>query len=275
MPISNPMWYRNLCLMSAGLFIFSFLIVFSDNSGVYALELYSKDDKPFGIGFDEWIGKWWNWWISVPGNEDGTITGLNQDGCLMNKSSSVVMLMETAVGGKYHQICEISSNQAIMVPLWTGWCDAGVESQRQYTYAQLIKCARESANLGIVKSTLIVDPDPKDRKPIATLSVISQDPGSGEIKYTKDSFSNVTEVYSNATKGFDITIPQNTHFPDQVVGTWRAGAHGWFVFLKLPPGTHELSYATGVNENIIDPEALGYGNFKQAPNEISYTLNVK
>ena len=40
---------------------------------------------------------------------------------------------------------------------------------------------------------------------------------------------NVTELYS---KGFNVTIPEDTHYPDQNIGTWRSGAHGWWTFLK-------------------------------------------
>ena len=66
--------------------------------------------------------------------------------------------------------------------------------------------------------------------------------------------------------GFNITIPEDTHFPDQVAGTHRAGAHGWFVFLKpLPPGDHKLYYNVGVT---------GTGPNDHSA-EITYDLKVK
>ena len=47
---------------------------------------------------------------------------------------------------------------------------------------------------------------------------------------------NVTELYS---KGFNLTIPPNTHEAGNKPGTWRAGSQGWWVFLKpLSPGQH-------------------------------------
>lgn len=39
----------------------------------------------------------------------------------------------------------------------------------------------------------------------------------------KETMSNVTETYFAP---FNIAIPENTHLPDQVSGTHRAGAHG-------------------------------------------------
>ena len=38
------------------------------------------------------------------------------NGCIINKADSMVMLMDTAVSGKPHQVCEISSTQGIIVP---------------------------------------------------------------------------------------------------------------------------------------------------------------
>ena len=86
---------------------------------------------------------------------------------------------------------------------------------------------------------------------------------SGSLVYKINSMDNVTEVLS---KGFNITIPENTHLPDQNPGTWRSGAHGWFVFLKpLPPGDHTLYYNVGVT---------GTGPNDHSA-EITYDLKVK
>ena len=49
----------------------------------------------------------------------------------------------------------------------------------------------------------------------------------GSLDYKINSMDNVTELYS---KGFNITIPENTYEPDQNTGTWRSGVDGWFTF---------------------------------------------
>jgi hypothetical protein len=57
---------------------------------------------------------------------------------------------------------------------------------------------------------------------------------SNNISNTKiNTMDNFSEIYA---KPFNLTIPENTYVPDQVTGTWPAGGHGWFTFLKpLPP----------------------------------------
>ena len=98
--------------------------------------------------------------------------------------------------------------------------------------------------------------------PVAKLDVVSSI-RAGTLDYKINSMDNVTELYS---KGFNITIPEDTHFPDQNIGGWRSGAHGWFVFLKpLPPGDHTVSYNVGVT---------GTGPNDHS-SEIAYDLKVK
>ena len=95
------------------------------------------------------MGKWWSWWIKT------NTLSLDPNGCVMNKAGPMVMLMETTRSG--NQVCEISANQSIMVPLWTGFCSTGVPEQATWTTEQLVKCAREQVNLGAVTSVVKVD----------------------------------------------------------------------------------------------------------------------
>jgi hypothetical protein len=222
------------CILVAFSLLFSIFFAFPGLHRVYGVELFSKDEKPFGVSYDDWVSKYWNLWIAKNTDEATPKPG----GCLIvnndNKSDSVVMLMETAVDDSPHQLCKISSDQGIMVPLWIAWCDTG--SSKGYSDEQLTKCAREQQNLGNIISNVKVD-----GLPVAKLDVrLSLTPGSGKLDYKINSLTNVTEFY---TKGFNLTIPPDTQKANQVPGTWRAGSQGWLVFLKpLPPGKHTIFY---------------------------------
>ena len=54
--------------LNLSIYIFTILLGFSlltfESDNVFGIELFSKDDKPFGISYDEWISKYWNWWVS-------------------------------------------------------------------------------------------------------------------------------------------------------------------------------------------------------------------
>jgi hypothetical protein len=222
-------------------------------SNAFGAESYSKNDKPFGIPLDGWMDKYWTWWITTNIDQATPKPG----GCIINKTSSMVMLVETTVIGKPHQVCEISSNQGIMIPLWTAFWEASTPEYMNKSYQELSKAAREIGDLGAITSLVTLD-----GKPIGKLDVVSS-MRSGSLDYKINSMDNVTELYS---KGFNITIPEDTHMADQNAGTWRSGAHGWFTFLKpLPPGEHKLTYNIGVT---------GTGPNDHS-SEITYDLQVK
>lgn len=244
---------RNIASFTLSFFmlcsVYFFILGVSNVNG----EVYSSDDKPFGTSKDVWLSNFWTWWVKRTADE----VPPKPEGCLINNSSSMVMLMETTVSGKPHQVCKISSTQGIIIPLWVAFMEDSTPEFHNYTYEQLSKAAREMFNLGAVTSLVKVDGNP-----IAKLDVVSS-MRSGKLDYKINSMNNVSEVYS---KGFNITIPENTHIPDQNTGTWRSGAHGWLTFLKpLPPGNHTIDYNVGVT-------GLGENDHSS---EITYSLNVE
>jgi hypothetical protein len=249
---TNMVKNRNFTALMLIALVGSIFFILMGLSSAYGVDFYAENEEPFGVPKDVWMSKWWTWWVTTSTDEVPS----KSDGCLMNKSGPMVMLMETAVPST-HQVCEISSTQGIIVPLWTAFFEDSAPEYNNYTYEQLSKAAREVGDLGAITSLVKVD-----GKPVAKLDVVSSMRG-GALDYKINSMENVTELYS---KGFNITIPENTHFPDQNTGTWRSGSHGWFAFLKpLPPGDHTLYYNVGVT---------GTGPNDHSA-EITYDLKVK
>jgi hypothetical protein len=251
--------YIILVTITFSFLFFSIFFTFPGLRSVYGAELFSKDEAPFGIPYDDWVSKYWNWWISTSTDEATP----KPNGCLINKSESLVMLMETADVGSAYQVCEISSTQGILIPLWIAWCSTSNTGHEHDSDEQLTKCAREEFNLGNIRSDVKIDGIPVANLDIR-MSLIS-----GSLDYKINSLTNVTELYLK--KGFDLTIPSDTHKPNQVPGTWRAGGHGWFVFLKpLPPGEHTISY----NVRVTPTGALTSPGTNPHFADITYSLQV-
>ena len=219
----------------------------------YGVEFYSKDEHPFGISYSDWVAKFWNWDFSIPiDSQTNTLAGLKDNGCIMHKDNSMVMLVDTAAGGIWKQKCTISRTEGILIPIWTGECDQALKGFDSYSFKQLSECAR-AYDLGIVKGQVKVDDTP-----VATLDAID---------YKTNVMNNVTEVY---TKQFNAIVPKESHLISERYGTFPAAAHGWFVFLKpLQPGNHVVYYQNSVEATTLS----GAGNMNSG--QFTYYLNVK
>jgi hypothetical protein len=240
----------NLYFLSCIAAIFS--LTASQAFGINA-EFYSKDEYPFGISNSDWVAKFWNWDFSIPiDSHTNSFAGLEDNGCLMHRENSMVMLVDTAAGGIWKQNCTISHTEGILIPIWTGECDQALKGFESYSFRQLSECAR-AYDLGIIKGQVKID-----NIPVATLDIID---------YKTNVMNNVTEVY---TKQFDATIPKESHLLSERYGTFPAAAHGWFVFLKpLQPGDHIMYYQNSVEATTLS----GAGNMNSA--QFTYHLSVK
>ncbi len=101
---------------------FSILLAFTGLQRVYAVQLFSKNEKPFGVSYDDWLAKFVNW---DKGMSTDQFTP-KQNGCIINNSSSMAMLVETTVEGSPYMVCSISSKQGILVPLWIAFCNCSI-----------------------------------------------------------------------------------------------------------------------------------------------------
>jgi hypothetical protein len=122
----------------------------------------------------------------------------------------------------------------------------------------------EFRSFGNIRSDVKVDGVPVAKLDVR-MSMIS-----GKLDYKINSLTNITELYQK--NGFELTVPSDTHKPNVPSGTFRAGAHGWWLFLKpLPPGEHTIYY----NIRVIPTGPLTSPGTNPHFADINYKLQVE
>jgi hypothetical protein len=246
--------------------IFVIFLAIAPSIPAYAVQTFTKDEMPFGIPYEVWFKDYWNWWINHSQDE---INKAKEGGCLMNASSSIVMVLENAHGKFADQNCNVNASQGIMLPLWIGWCDSS--ESPPVAKEKLADCALARYNIGDIRSEVKVD-----GKSVANLHAIVDgipgDPNFG-VNYKPILLNNVTEVH---TKPFILKWPG----PDKTfkpgadhAGNLNAGAQGWLTFLKaLPRGDHTVSYNVVVEctKSINSPDCIPV-----PPTENTYHFHVQ
>ena len=224
------------------LVVLSFFYILHGSSSAFAVESFVRPELPNGISYEDWIAKYWTWWVTT--THDQINPSLVQ--CIMHRSDSMIMLMEANKVIAPDQECTISSKDAIMIPFWTAWYEDSEEPIGDKSFKQLTELAKTNLDNGQVNSKLTVDN--------LLVAELSENTVSGNINSTYSLNRNVVEIFST---GFNITIPEDSHtMPDQNVGTWPSGAHGWFALLKpLPKGDHKVHYTTEVGGESDSPGA--------------------
>ena len=203
----------------------------SINDGIYAV-----DSKPFGIAYEDWTIKFWQWLISIPVPKNPAIDQTGEF-CLekQNDNQSVFYLVFSGSGGA-DRTCNIPDGKALLIPINVVECSF-VELPTAKTEDELHRCATEdeSSNPGLYLSV-----DGKEFKEL--------------------------EKYRVHSRAFNFTNPEDSWLSGEP-GPSRAVSDGYWVILEpLPPGRHDIHFKASLTNPTTG--ILFYSD------DLKYTLNV-
>jgi hypothetical protein len=174
--------------------------------------IYSPNSSPFGIPYEDWLTKWWQWSMSIPVSEHPR-DAYSEEKCVINQEGPVWFLADQ-LGGQEVRKCTVPAGKAILVPLLTGECDYGIPEVKNDD--DLRRCAMAGNEYGTVEA--IVD----------------------GVKLKN------LDRYRTQSGFFNISIPEDNIY-QAPAGNFRAMSDGYFVFLEpLQPGNHNLRLKTSV-----------------------------
>jgi hypothetical protein len=197
------------------------MIIFSNSSlSIYVNAddlnpgVYSKDSKPFGTTYGDWLANYSQWFIQFPADLHPR-EHYTPERCSAAQSGPVWFLTDILVD-KDERNCTIPSGKAILLPILSGRCWDDKSDPIPMSDQDLIKCAKEGNEYGVISATL-------DGMKIKELN-----------------------SYRIESPFFNITVPENNIYNNKP-GVWEAKADGFFLFLEpLTPGNHTLHTTTSV-----------------------------
>lgn len=181
-------------------------------------ETFPKGSTPYGIPYNEWLIKWWQWHVSLPAKGHPLLTP-KIDNCHVGESGQVSFLAHSLQGDSQYT-CTIPAGHAILIPISTGECNSN--EAHSESDPVLLKCATEG-----------------DAHVTFQVTVDSVHVNGLEQNYAISRF-------------FNMTVPEDNAF-DFKAGTFKAVVAGYFAFIKpLPAGSHTV-YIGARNIDPVDP----------------------
>lgn len=185
-------------------------------SGSSNSSTFLKGSAPYGMSYEDWMAKWWQWNIQIPKDQHPETLGSDLKVCPVGEAGNVSFLTHS-LQGQTEYSCTVPAKHAIMVPILTGECTS--DEAQSSVLAEMMKCATE----GNKYSTFDVTVDG------VRLTGLDQNDARSGI--------------------FKITVPDD-NFADLRPGEWDAVTGGYFAFLQpLPVGNHSL----GVSATVLNP----------------------
>jgi hypothetical protein len=173
------------------------------------IEIYNRDESPFGKSWQEWTTEWWRWFLSIPRDQHPSY-----DNChtimMDNNQDPNVLFLAGATGGRIRGRVALPPNRAVLLPV-INFTTSYSEEPALRTEAEMIKHAESNID-DIVEKEAIID---------GTTLFISE----------KDRIR---------TAPFDFAFPKNNIYGVKE-GPSRGVGDGYWIFLKpMKPGPHNI-----------------------------------
>jgi hypothetical protein len=195
--------------------------------------IYSVDSSPYNMTYQNWVQKWWEWYVSVPKTHSPNYPDYpnhitTNDCSVLQEPSNPVFYLFTPITdmASVELTCTIPKGKSILLPIVSAAADFGDPTLPSKTDQSLVSTVKPGNDFAQIKVEL-------DGKTLA----FNSDP-----------------KWRIMTDFFNITLPEHNLWDDkESPGTYRAIAEGYNLFLKpLTPGEHLLYYEAATippNEN--------------------------
>jgi hypothetical protein len=198
-----------IVLMLMFLISLSYLSVY----GVSESDLvYPVGSKPFGLPYANWSELWWQWALSIPGNES-LVNDKTGEFCSIGQDNPNVFFLAGSGGGAVERTCTVPAGKGILIPVLNA----------EYSYAEFPDLKTESD----LRNAVHADMDGARNMRLIVDGVGIKDPS----RFRVDSHL------------FNFSTPQGGLFGLNDVDS-QGVSDGYYVMLKgLKPGSHDVRWS--------------------------------
>jgi hypothetical protein len=240
--VSHQKTYVHSCAFTVSLFIFLIMILqtiyfpmaYSSNS---VPSVFSPDSRPYGLTYPQWTAKWWQWFISIPNDNNHPLNDATGASCAVGQAGPVWFLAGSATGHGV-RTCTVPHGKAILFPTINNECSTA-EDPSLKTESDLRNCAVSNASY-FRNFEVTVDGVPL----------------------------NNMEKYNVQSTLFNVIFPDHPIFTAHAGPSQSVSAGNWVFLSPLSPGTHEIHFK-GAS---VDFTGVATHNFAQ---DVTYNLLVQ
>jgi hypothetical protein len=81
------------------------------------LPFFTPEDRPYGLTYGHWTVKWWQWFLSIPRENNPAFDDIGKNAGIAQNDYPVWFLAGTFVGAEIpHRVCSLPENKAILFP---------------------------------------------------------------------------------------------------------------------------------------------------------------
>jgi hypothetical protein len=75
--------------------------------------VFSRDSRPYGLSYEEWMAEWWRYFVAIPEANSPAADPTGQK-CSINQNNNYTWFLAGAFQGKETRTCEVTADKALI-----------------------------------------------------------------------------------------------------------------------------------------------------------------
>lgn len=205
--------YMVLFAFILSIVLFAFILPVNVNASNITPDFFTGESKPYGLTFEDWASRWWQWAYSQPKGSNPLIDDNRGNLCKSGQNSEEVWYLAGTLvnNSEIVRSCTVPLGKAILFPVSVAECSASKSNWWNNLFSNIAEKLWKVCNANMVKLNTTVDDQ------------------------------TVNPVFVNSSKIFKLVLPPN-NVKNVEPGEKEAVNRGYWLMIEPPPiGRHNIT----------------------------------